>query len=895
MSLENAATEGTLSSVTEGSPGQGKKGVAPRTLIISPNLDALLEHEERKRGGGEPRSPESYSHSSPQSLSPSTEYGMGLPPPPRRTRGPKSPLTGIARRGSVVSTVGQEEEPPSSTSNPYINPAPTLEDVFLAGIGTTMSATEKRGHSRDGSVTALPSPQQPSKTQNIEEHAQGLRKSTPQRKFVKHDMNGDGERNNASWRRRPLISHGHHSSVSSSESSCAPPSTIERDPRISISSTIYPASSAHSHPQSLYNEPTFDMATQYRNSFIEIYSPTNPEFNLDHNSPVSNASHPLSPLQFSGSPVSEESYAIDRRSISPKPPIPTTPKPMFTRAALKSRQSSPMPPPSPPIQNEHKFRDTPLPPTTNFLDVEERADLVRKTRKLARVFGQTPGADAMAQQDTNTLSNKPRWRGGMYTFDDSKRLRPGPFNLSNARRHSMPLTPDDVSFLIVSPTFETTPSRADFQIGTGSQEGLASSDLPSHHQIRSGSPTSFIDLSDEEANEARGPRKPAEKAPDPVPSSPVQSLLETMSIDDRVEDERRRKRERLAKLHRFLGSRVPANLVLGFEDIEASLPPPQQSPRTSSESEDTSRKAWLRRRRSSSVVIPSSRWSDELERVKEELDDKEKAINVRRAQKMEKVFGVAPPQTLYHTRHCPSPTSLPPAKSLPPLPPVSPITPISPATTTQRITNFNRSAYIKPKTKKNGRPGTSESSKQLLPKGSEIPGFDERTANADARHSLMYNHYQHSLNSLNDIIDRDDRESLAELHQYLNNPETIPIPIPTPQPEEDIPSAMDRRTSVASTIKSERRRSLPARTSMISLASSEFSVTTPKADVTTFQVRRRRAAKLTQFFGVNYRELITDVLESIENGVEHEHQRGTLRAEEVEDLLSKLRNLKAKT
>jgi len=68
---------------------------------------------------------------------------------------------------------------------------------------------------------------------------------------------------------------------------------------------------------------------------------------------------------------------------------------------------------------------------------------------------------------------------------------------------------------------------------------------------------------------------------------------------------------------------------------------------------------------------------------------------------------------------------------------------------------------------------------------------------------------------------------------------------------------------------------------MISLAS-EYAIGTPKAEITTFQLRRRRAAKLTQFFGVDYRELINDVLDSIENGVQHEHQRGTLRAEEVE-------------
>jgi hypothetical protein len=91
----------------------------------------------------------------------------------------------------------------------------------------------------------------------------------------------------------------------------------------------------------------------------------------------------------------------------------------------------------------------------------------------------------------------------------------------------------------------------------------------------------------------------------------------------------------------------------------------------------------------------------------------------------------------------------------------------------------------------------------------------------------------------------------------------------------------DRRLSNASSVKPERRRSLPARTSMTSVAS-EFSVTNSKPDVSDFQVRRRRAAKLTQFFGVNYRELINDVLESLETGLELERRRGTLRAEEVE-------------
>lgn len=68
---------------------------------------------------------------------------------------------------------------------------------------------------------------------------------------------------------------------------------------------------------------------------------------------------------------------------------------------------------------------------------------------------------------------------------------------------------------------------------------------------------------------------------------------------------------------------------------------------------------------------------------------------------------------------------------------------------------------------------------------------------------------------------------------------------------------------------------------MLSIAS-EYSITSPKPEVTDFQLRRRRAAKLTQFFGVDYRDLINDVLESIEHGLEHERKRGTLNPDEVE-------------
>ncbi|KAH9486358.1 hypothetical protein JR316_0000422 [Psilocybe cubensis] len=926
MSLSTATDPSSNAIDDVVSPGQTRR-VTPRSLVISPNLDALLEHEDRIRaqisntaGGTEPGTPESALRVSPQ-------HGElpGLPPPPRRVKGPKWPhlaakggrqtLEMEDKRGAeTVSRVMGAAS--SSLSNPYINPAPTLEDVL-------MRVEEEEVRDGSESVTLLALPWTPNDGSNARQQSHPTRtyvakldspsSLSPLRhprsavrlltKPMSQDMpraaianfnavpyplgpspddpDGDGVVNTP-WRRRPLLSHGPQSSISSMDSSntssIRPASTEENGPRFSISSTIYPGSSDQSHQHSLLNEPiSYDMA---RNSFMDIYSPANPAFNFGQHSPSDSTQEPLSPISFAPSPVSENSfipYPDDTKpKQSTKPPLPTTPKPIFNRQTMKSRQTSPRRSPPPLALHDQTTMDTQLPPTTNFLDVDERADLVRKSRKLARVFGQTPGADAMAQQDTGRDSSDPSSK--------PRRRKSNAVYLDGMRRHSMPLSPDDVSFLsIVSPTLEgyPAPPRAKSKNSSAIYSGKSNDLHQPISQIKSGSRTSFIDLSDDEKEVPVSASQPSEKL---LPESPPHSLLETMSLDDQPDDERRRKRERLAKLHRFLGSRVPANLVLGIEDLEASLPAASMAPSayrgSSSDNDENSRKAWLRRRRSNSSSTPQSTRPDELDRVKEDLDDKEKALNVRRAQKMEKVFGVAPPLTLYHTRHCPSPSS-----STPPIPIGVLSDSALPATKTLNMSL----TYIKPKTKKTHRPGTSESNRQLLPKGKDDHGFEDRGAHINIRHSLIYNHYQHSLNSLNDILDRDDRESLAELHDYLNNTDT-----PTPKADEDFSTRLDRRASIASTIKSERRRSLPARTSMISLAGSEYSVTTPKAEITTFQLRRRRAAKLTQFFGVNYRELINDVLESIESGVEHEQRRGTLRAEEVEDLRTRLRNLKSK-
>ncbi|KAK0455834.1 hypothetical protein EV421DRAFT_1895107 [Armillaria borealis] len=615
---------------------------------------------------------------------------------------------------------------------------------------------------------------------------------------------------------RPFLSHARTgSSLSSSSSSRSTvteeslwPASTSEDARISISSTAYSGSSVMSH-SNIYGVVLEGGSD--RTSFIDLSTTTTTT------TTTTKMSNECSPSEGS-------------RARSPKPPIPTTPKPDFGNRSVPNLQQRP--------------------PTTNYLKADERADLIRKSRKLAQVFGQTPGAGVMPQQDSwVSFLDLPLGRHlrGTASVSTTPPVWPPPegtqYLTAYGRRHSTPLTPDR--------------SSCEYMIQVRSQEGEPSTD----DQPKGEDTKSFIDLSEEElpddisaiiSNSA--PRK--DRSP-----SPSLFQFEHLSPEEQAEELRRRNRDKLAKLHRFLGSRIPADLVLGFEDPSLSLPPPLDIQMDSPDD----RKAWLKRRRSSSVAA-FPHWSDDHDRVKEDLNDKEKAINVRRAQKMEKMFGVAPPQTLYHTRHGSTPMASPPA---------------SPK-------NMNQSPY-KLKSRKDDRTGSSESLTHLL-------GGDEDTSSRTRLRgrsgSLVYTHYQHSLNSLVDIIDRDDRESLAELHEYLNsNGNESPSP-----PLKDFTLTRDRRTSIAS-IKSERRRSLPTRTSMTSLAS-EYSISatlaSPKPEVTDFQLRRRRAAKLTNFFGVDYRDLIRDVLDSIENGLEHERKRGTINPEEAEVLLQKLREIKTK-
>lgn len=440
-------------------------------MLISPNLDRLLEYDERT-SRRRPPNPQSQTGSNGSIEEPSFH---ALPVPPRTRKPPKqSQPTATPSRDKQQEVQVVEYSPPATTSNPWVNPSPTFERVLLTTPTRTSSMADQQSKRRLNRVPSV-------------------------RSF---------------------------SSTSSD---------------ISISSTVHFDTSTAGHTNAHYFE---DRST--RVSFIELGSPTT------------------------------ESMPTE------KPPIPTAPKPNFAK-----RHSSISPVPSHSVLSDS---------SSNLLSTADRQGLVRKSRKLAQVFGQTPQAASLTSFLDIGSSSKakpiPTWpppEGTQYLTANGR------------RRHSSPLTPDDFSF----------------SGETGSEaSGAADS-------------TSFIDLSDEE-DDGISAIISYSKRSHRDPSSPsAQSFYDSLTPEQQVEEERRKKRDKLAKLHRFLGSRVPTGLALGISDSDPSLPSPDDSMISVED-----RKTWLKRRRSSSAAaFPLT----VTERLKEDLDEQEKAINVRRAVKMEKV------------------------------------------------------------------------------------------------------------------------------------------------------------------------------------------------------------------------------------------------------------------
>ncbi|KAF9270819.1 hypothetical protein L218DRAFT_889652 [Marasmius fiardii PR-910] len=912
-----------------------------KSLIISPNLDALLEHEEQIHRGlnsctpWSPTSPAS-GNSSPHSSVYSIDSGMPqikpLSPPPRRN--PRRPRTSGDSVDSVRSTgsvgsLGSPNLEQTTTSNPYINPAPTLEQIKRLQELKDLCGPEQTGSATRNVARRRKSPLAVSRPNS---HAGLSTTLTTTVTMTKPPIPTSPKPDFSSFRphRRPRNT-SHSGSSPSSPVLDLPPTTnhlnsMQRSELVRKSRKL---------AQVFGQTPAPGTLAKQGKSFLDLPS-SPPGAGLTKHRHHRAAHSVSSDINISSSSGNAEGNFFTTGVSSTNKPLPLWPPSHGTQYVSGNgrRYSTPLTP------DQFSFLSDAA--TDEYGD--NQSSYSRRSSELNIEIGSTH--EGTMFDDTAT------------SFMD---LSDG--ELDHAHRITVTMVPvDDNASVALT---DDDPHNHRNGLPTSSSSG--SYDLPLHLQEGQGS----------KSHDLAGRRRPPEKSPDTSASltedltsslslrrstsfstddiSLFENLKINMSPEEQAEEDRRRKREKLAKLHRFLGSRVPTNLVIaGVED--PALPPLAPSDALSS-LEGRQDNSWLKRRRSSSAAAFPA-WSDDLDRLRDGLSNEEKAINVRRAQKMEKVFGVAPPQTLYHTRHSPSPSAPPsnPASAAntisqgtisshsgPPLPSLSGENPL------YSLANYKSK-------KKHHRPGTAESERQLLPKGTNKDGKDKQTgyntfastgeSSSDARRargsSVVYSHYQHSLNSLDDILDRDDRASLAELHQFLNSPDSGNLidwnadQEPSPDPEHDYVKELlrfhasndkgkqpadDKRASFSPSFKSERRRSLPtpvtgSRTSFMSLDSSPLEHPyfggrdrtdsilsrddTPTArggrdpQELFFQMRRKKAAKLTQFFGVDYRELIRDVLESIEGGLEIERNRGTVSKEEAEDLLQKLRTIKTK-
>ncbi|KIK70493.1 hypothetical protein GYMLUDRAFT_275994 [Collybiopsis luxurians FD-317 M1] len=778
----------------------------------------------------------------------------------------------------------------------------------------------------------------------------------------------------------------------------------EDEPRISISSTVY--------SQSYYDPYDVLPTPRTPQTFTHSQQQRRPE--------------PIDTMRRERSNYSELQDQISFMELtSPtKPPIPTSPKPNFERFSRSAKSSHSLERRTPHRERDQGSRSTPKhkisapvprsnsyddnfdmlpPPTSNNLDPLSRADLVRKSRKLAQVFGQTPSGSSLLPglsitasdvgpaassflDITSPTTSRHRSSNSITAFRKSsgleskdkikenierirgKAIWPPPpvtqyMSAASGRRHSTPLTPDEFEFLSelhrqepVAPDADESSvldldSSENIEIGSvkGDRSSFIDWDDDSPKADAKGKSTHPVELLTQSPQSSISSHRsslssltfaPPSAYPGGAPRNsfpPQEDSVLTAAPFDNIDDdgqnrarrlqqqrllaqaERRRKREKLAKLHRFLGSRVPQGLVLGEGgDSEPGLP----SLSISSMGEETDidgsgeeKRSWKKgmarvtRRRSGSDSGIGSDWSDVTDRRKEDLGADERLRLVKRAVRLEKVFGVAPPQTLYqphnlgHVPHSRSTSGL-----------------IGSSGTPKMIRSSSAGAIEGPSptpSKKDQRPASRE---LLLPKenandepeprveAGDMAATSGRTIVGRPRGaSLVYTHYEHSLNSLGDILDRDDRASLKELHEILYQNDEHERGDPFPEPNADFTGGDSDppgyTSEYAGSIRSERRRSLPARTSMASLASlgsiiSKTSINDADGEGSgsdgAFQVRRRRAAKLTQFFGVDYHELVQDVLESIESGVEMERGRGGIDMEEAEVLLRKLRMIKGK-
>lgn len=373
------------------------------------------------------------------------------------------------------------------------------------------------------------------------------------------------------------------------------------------------------------------------------------DFGSDENQPTA---RPFSITSVDSAIPTFAAVATNTQQRRLSPSSPTAIIPTFSASAvlmMSSRQHQQ------PAHRQAPRRD--LPPTTNMLSNADRTDLLRKHKKLAQVLGESVASvhpfAAAEPVDTNQWPPL-RHRDTIYVSASQ-----------NSRRHSAPLSPSSgqLEFLrsldsgsrtsFVDMDDEDTPasviSNNEPTSLTTSKRSREVDSMVSIESLSSAITASTTATASSTAN--RRVHRVRSISVDLV-ASPPGSPLSWMVIGQQnvpqplSEEERRQKRAKLVKLHRFLGSRVPPELVLGIR-AEDGLPPVAQDEEdapASPVSPGRMKATWMHIRRStrgsggsrSGSTSPALELDDSLNAS--ELDDRERMINVKRAHKMEKVY-----------------------------------------------------------------------------------------------------------------------------------------------------------------------------------------------------------------------------------------------------------------
>ncbi|KAH7107120.1 hypothetical protein BKA62DRAFT_747439 [Auriculariales sp. MPI-PUGE-AT-0066] len=572
----------------------------------------------------------------------------------------------------------------------------------------------------------------------------------------------------------------------------------------------------------------------------------------------------------------------------------------------------------------------PLPPTTNTLSNASRADLLRRHKKLQQVLGDgIASVHPFARDDAGAWP--PNQRETVYLSAGSKRHSQS-LSPTTPKRHSFDMASlssvltyqSDASFVDMDDDHDRATSAAVAREMPASPSVGDSHAPPTPRALRARQLDSLSSLADSLSSGSTGSQSRRSRhrgrsfSVDVVPSPPgsphswvfvgTGGVGKGSPLGVEGEEERRRKRAKLTKLHRFLGSRVPADMVLGISSPDDDLPPVAAA-EPQVYDDDVRFKTWMRRKSNRSASpYPSGPVSPQAENEDSQLNaselcESERMINVKRAQKMEKLFGAQPPQTLFHTRPHggigtmraadpaavlarPYPSSAPSTPSLEP----TALPAVSASGRMQKL--WNASGNGKGALWRRPSDPDTDSSQHLLgitPVSSqsaqlmtdEDDGVVTPQATRPKMSSLEYQHYEQSLTSLGAMIDRGDRASLMELVDYVNEASS----------EDDAAHA-----AATSSSSLDRRRSLPpARASSSSAASVlTLDAENDEAPSNGFGLRRKRAQKLANFFGVQHRELFGEVIDSIEMSVRDEASRGSLRPDEAQELINRLRVLRTR-